>query len=147
MQNRQEPVIQIERILSQKWLLFYQIQKTLIQNQAKSPLTPFRKSIIEWYLRAVKGGTFTDKRFSYVKSIMNYDLFLHMCSIFQTVNVNMDIQQPLKLYRCIYLNPNLVAPSKSLSHKIPSSWTFSKNMQNFGVQKNQNRQQLHIFLK
>ena len=131
MQNRQEPVLQIDKILSQKWLLFYQIQKTLVQNQPKSPFTPFRKSIIEWYLRAVKGGTFTSKTFSQLKTTMSYDLFLHMCSIFPTVKVNMDIQQPLTLYRCMYLNPNLVAPQKSLSHKIPSSWTFSKEYAKF----------------
>ena len=135
MQNRPEPIVQISSILSEKWLLFYQIQNALVQNQPRSPLTPFRKSIIEWYLRAVKGGTFTCKKFSYVKSTMNYDLFFHMCSIFQTVKVNMVIQQPLKLYRCVYLNPNVVAPQKSLSHKIPSSWTFSKEYAKFWCSK------------
>lgn len=131
MQNRQEPVLQIDTILSKKWLLFYKIQKAIVLNQQKLPFVPFEKSIIEWYLRAVQGGTFTGKRFTDIKTTMDSYLFSHMCSIFQTVKVNIYIPQPLTLYRCIYLDPNLVAPQKSLSHKIPSSWTFSKEYAKF----------------
>ena len=114
---------QIQTLLSQDWIRFYYLQKELVETQPKSALNPFRKSMIEWFLRVVSaGGTFTGKTFKEVKEKMEPILLHWSFQILKTFHVNIKIKSPLTIYRCIYLS----RVNSTIPHKLPSSWTFYK---------------------
>lgn len=122
----------MNEIISPQWMNFFQEQELKILSQNRANYTPFRNSYVLWFLGWIAGGGCTRKTYKEAKDKTKWDCFWRIFIIFHRMQIPMNIQTKLKLYRCIFL-PKLNqkiqqsdSKKQTIPHKLPSSWSYDK---------------------